>query len=52
MPSEDVTTEYAKVMGEAIDAAARANPWLRDDNRYTFDAISTMSRPEFERRTE
>ena len=36
----------------ADDDNATANPWLRDDNRYTFDAISAMPRSEFDRRRE
>ena len=39
-------------MAEDDNVSATDNPWLRDDNRYTFDTISSMSRPEFDRRRE
>jgi hypothetical protein len=48
--SEDLTQ-----MDAADDVAERlrtTNPWLRDDNRYTFETVGSMPRSEFERRRE
>ena len=51
----DTDSEDLRQIQEMDDVAERlhnTNPWIRDDNQYTWEMVSQMTRPEFERRRE
>jgi hypothetical protein len=50
--SDDVDRAEIRQYNDDADRLYDTNPWHRDDNKYTWEMVSKMTRPEFERRRE